>query len=217
MKKIAVVLTGCGHRDGSEITEAVSTLIALSQHGAEYQVFAPSQEFTVIDHLTGETTSFQRNVLQESARIARGNVKDLNELNEQDFDGLVFPGGYGAALTLTDWAQKGSQAIVLPAAENVVRSFYKAGKPIVAICIAPTLLAKVLGSEGITLTIGSDKETAQEIEKTGAQHENCAVIDFITDRGHKVISTPAYMYGQSKPHEVFDGISKAIKELVEMA
>lgn len=217
MKKIAVVLSGCGHRDGAEITEAVSTLISLSQQGAEYQAFAPNQDFTVTDHITGETTSFQRNVLQEVARIARGNVKDLSELNEKDFDALVFPGGMGAALTLSDWAQKGSKAVVLPEAEKAVRSFYKAGKPIAAICVAPTLLAKVLGAEGVTLTIGNDPETAQEIEKTGAHHESCQVTDYITDRAHKVITTPAYMYGAAKPSEVFEGISKAIKELVEMA
>lgn len=217
MKKIAVVLSGCGYLDGSEITEAVSTLIALSQQGAEYQVFAPRQEFTVTDHITGKTTSYQRNALEESARIARGQVKELSELKEEDFDGLVFPGGYGAALNLSDWAQKGSKALVLPAVEKVIQSFYQSGKPIAAICIAPNLLAKALGKEGITVTIGNDAETAQEIEKTGAQHETCAVTDYITDRSHKIITTPAYMYGNAKPSEVFEGISKAIKELVEMA
>lgn len=217
MKRIAVVLSGCGHRDGSEITEAVSVLISLSQYGADYQIFAPNEEFTVTDHLTGETTSFQRSVLHEAARIARGDVKELGQLNEKDFDGLIFPGGNGAAMTLSDWAQKGAKAVVLPLVEKTIQSFYKSGKPIAAICIAPTLLARVLGSEGVTVTIGNDPETAQEIEKTGAQHETCAVTDFITDRGHKVVTSPAYMYGKAKPSEVFEGISKAVKELVEMA
>ncbi len=217
MKKIAVVLSGCGHQDGSEITEAVSTLIALGQNGADFQVFAPTGDFQVTNHLTGESESEKRNILKEAARIARGSIQPLETLKETEFDGLAFPGGYGAALHLSDWAKKGAESTVRNEVAEVIRSFYKNGKPIAAICISPTLLAKVLGNEGVTLTIGNDSETALEIEKTGAQHENCEVSDFITDRAHKIISTPAYMYGNAKPHEVFQGISRAIKELVEMA
>lgn len=199
LKKIAVVLSGCGYKEGAEITESVSTLIALSQQGAEYQVFAPSA------------------VLNEAAKIARDKILPLSELNANQFDGLVFPGGYGAAKILSDWATKGSKATVLEDVKKSILQFYDSGKPIAAICIAPTLLAKTLGSKGITLTIGNDPSTSAEIEKTGAIHENCAVTDFISDREHKVISTPAYMYDEAKPAEVFAGISKAIKELVEMS
>lgn len=217
MKKIAVVLSGCGHRDGAEITEAISALIAIGQNGANHEIFAPNKDVSVTNPLTGESKSETRNILEESARIARGHIKDLSQLNEKSFDALVFPGGFGAALHLSDWALKGAKSQVLPEIEQIIKSFHSAGKPIAAICIAPTLIAKVLGSESVTITIGVDKDTASEIEKTGAQHENCAVTDFITDRAHKVVTTPAYMYDDAKPFEVFQGISLAIKELVEMA
>jgi enhancing lycopene biosynthesis protein 2 len=217
MKKIAVILSGCGHLDGSEITESVSTLIALSQLQTLTQVFAPSVDLAAVNHLKGQPQGQKRNVLEESARIARGEIKDLSELRVEEFDALVFPGGYGAAKNLSDWAEKGSQAKVHQDVQRAILGFHQAGKPIGAICIAPTLIACTLGAEGVTLTIGNDKETAQEILKTGAHHENCRVDDFITDRAHKVVTTPAYMYGEARPSEVFKGISLAMKELVEMA
>jgi enhancing lycopene biosynthesis protein 2 len=214
---VAVVLSGCGHRDGAEITEAVSTLIALGEAGATYIVFAPRMEFTVTDPLTGQPTAEKRKVLTESARIARGHIRPLSELRADDFDAIALPGGFGAALHLCTWAKDGANCQVLPDAERVVREFYAGEKPIAAICIAPALIARVLGGHGITLTIGRDAATAAEIGKTGAHHENCAVDDFITDREHRIVSTPAYMYDDARPIEVFTGVRKAIFELVEMA
>lgn len=217
MKNVAVVISGCGHKDGAEITEAVSTIIALSQAGAHYQLFAPNVDFHPTNHLTSEAqTKETRNCMIEAARIGRGQARDLKDLHEKNFDAVVFPGGYGAALHLSDWAHKGAKAHVHPEVERVIREFHKASKPIGAICIAPTLIAKVLGADKVSLTIGSDVETAKEIEKTGAQHIECPVEDFITDRLHKVITTPAYMC-QAKPHQVFKGISGLVNELVEMA
>lgn len=216
MKKIAVVLTGCGFKDGSEITEAISTLIAIGQYGAQYQCFAPQLTFTATNHLNGEPED-TRNTLEESARIARGHIRPLSELSTDEFDAVIFPGGFGAALHLSDWAKQGSKASVLPEALRVVREFYQQSKPIGAICIAPTLIAKVLGDQEVTVTIGNDKETAQEIEKTGAIHENCEVTDYITDRAHKIVTTPAYMYDEATPFEVSQGINGLVKEVVEMA
>ncbi|MGE0633566.1 MAG: isoprenoid biosynthesis glyoxalase ElbB [Pseudobdellovibrionaceae bacterium] len=217
MKKVAVVLSGCGFKDGSEITEAVSTLIALSQQGASYQCFAPDFTIDATDHLTGEEViGDQRNIRTEAARIARGNVKDLSTLKSQDFDAIIFPGGYGAALQLCSWAQKGALCEVLPDVRKILTDFHAQSKPIGAICIAPVLVAKVLGSHGVTVTIGNDKETAAEIKKTGAQHVDCPVDDYITDRLTKVVSTPAYMY-DAQPHQVLKGISGLVKEIVEMA
>jgi enhancing lycopene biosynthesis protein 2 len=216
MKKIAVVLTGCGNQDGSEITEAVSALIAISQNGAIFECFAPSVEFQSKNFLSQESTG-SRNTFVESARIARSRIKDISELHSKDFDALVFPGGSGAALYLSNWATHGARAEVHPEARRVVESFYAESKPIGAICIAPTLIAKVLGKHNVSVTLGESGEAAKEVEKTGAHHEVCPVTDFITDRGHKVITTPAYMYGDANPAEVFQGISGLIKELVEMA
>lgn len=198
-KKIAIILTGCGHKDGTEITEAVSTLIAISEAGATYKVFAPDFK------------------MEESARISRGQIHNLKDLKAQDFDGLALPGGYGAALHLCTWAKEGAKCSVHPEAERVLKEFYQDQKPIAAICIAPALVARVLGSYGITLTIGNDKATSEEIQKTGAIHESCAVEDFVTDRDHRLVTTPAYMYDDAKPNQVFKGISRAIKEMVEMA
>ena len=215
MKKIAVILSGCGFKDGSEITEAISSLICLSQEGVEYQCFAPDMDFTSTNHASGEAAD-TRNLLVESSRISRGDITNLNELDEKQFDGLLFPGGFGAALHLCDWAQKGSNCSVLPKIESTIKDFHGASKPIGAICISPVLLAKVLGPNGVTLTIGTDKETAQEINKTGAEHEDCSVNEYISDRENKVLSTPAYMF-DAKPNQVFSGISKMFRELVEMA
>lgn len=215
-KKVAIVLSGCGHLDGSEITETVSTLIAVSESETDYQLFAPSTLSPTVNHLNGSTEA-PRQVLSEAARLGRGQIHDLKSLFAKNFDALIFPGGYGAAKVLCDFAQSGHQCSVLPEVERVIQDFYSAGKPIAAICIAPALVARVLGSNGITVTIGNDRETAAEIEKTGAHHEACSVTDFITDREHHLVTTPAYMYSEAKPHEVFRGIRSAIQELIEMA
>lgn len=215
-KKIAVVLSGCGHLDGAEITESVSTLIALHQQGAVPSCFAPTVSFEPVNHFSQKSESEKRDAFTEAARIARGAVQDLSELKAADFDAIVFPGGFGAAKNLSDWASKGSNATVHPEVIRVLKEFRSAEKPIGAICIAPTLVAKVLGNKGVTVTIGNDKETAAEIEKTGAHHENCPVDDYVTDREAKIITTPAYMY-DAKPDQVFKGISGLVKELVEMA
>ncbi len=148
--------------------------------------------------------------------FCRGQIKNLNDLKASEFDAVVFPGGFGAALHLSSRANKGATCEVLQEVRKTITDFHIQGKPIGAMCIAPVLLAKVLGDKKVTLTIGNDKETAAELKKTGAQHVDCPVDDFITDRDHKIVTTPAYMF-EAKPAEVFRGISKMIKELAEMA
>lgn len=217
MKKIAVVLSGCGYLDGSEITESISVLIALNQAGAEVKCFAPDIELNEMDHLGKSATGTKRNVLKESARIARSEVSPLASLSAKDFDGIVFPGGFGAAKNLSNWAEKGATCDVNEDVKRVILEFFEASKPIGACCIAPVLLAKVLGKKKVTLTIGDDAATAAEIQKTGAQHEECPVDDYISDRETKVVTTPAYMYGNAKPNEVFAGIFGMVHELVEWA
>lgn len=217
MKNIAVVLSGCGFLDGTEITEAVSLLIALNQAGAKVTCFAPDIELNVVNHANGNALTEKRSVLAESARIARGDIKPLNALQAKDFDAVAFPGGYGAAKNLSNWAEKGSKCDVNPDVKRVILDFHNASKPIGAICIAPVLVARVLGDKKVTVTIGDDAETAAEIQKTGAQHEECPVDDYITDRETKVVTTPAYMYGNAKPNEVFAGIFGLAHELVEWA
>lgn len=219
MKKVAVILCGSGYRDGSEIREAVAALWALSQEGAVVQCFAPDfAQYDVVNCLTGQAISSEkRNMLVESARIARGEVKPLNELKEENFDALVIPGGFGAAKNLCDFAFKGSQGKVISDLEKVVMHFFTAKKPMGAICIAPAILALVLKNKRLLLTVGETGETSQELEKLGHQHQVTKVTDCCVDSEHKVVTTGAYMFGQAALHDVFSGIHKCVKEVVRMA
>ncbi len=214
-KHVAVVLSGCGFKDGSEVTEVVAAFIALSECGSEVKVFAPNEDGLVKNHIDDQNQGV-RNIMQESSRISRGEIEDIKNLSVNDFDGVVFPGGFGAALNLSDFAQKGEQCCVHEEVKRVVLEFNQNSKPIVAFCIAPVIIAKVLGDQGVAVTIGNDADTATLIEKMGAQHVECKVDDYVSDRALKVITTPAYMYN-AKPHEVFKGIKAAINEFIEMA
>lgn len=208
-RKIAVVLSGCGHKDGTEITEAVSALIAITETGAIYTCFAPDEH---ADQSSSDSSPFEM-----SKRIARGHVQPLSKLNVGDFDGVVFPGGFGAATVLSDFAERGAKAKPLPEVARVITEFHSQSKPIGAICIAPALVALTLGKLSVELTVGENSETAAEIIKTGAQHTVCPVTDYISDRDNKILSTPAYMYDDASSFQVFTGIRKMIRELVEMA
>lgn len=216
MKKIGVVLSGCGVRDGSEIHEAVFTLLAIDRQGAEAVCMAPNVEFPVTDHLVMQETGEKRNALVESARIARGNIRDIKDVKATELDAIIFPGGFGAAKNLCDFAMKGAGASVQPEVARLLKEVAAAKKPIGAICIAPALIATVLGKDlGPTLTIGNDGGTAAEIEKTGATHQDCPVRDFIVDRKNKIVSTPAYMLA-NQISEVYEGIDKCVKAVIEL-
>ncbi len=217
MKQVAVILSGCGFLDGSEITEAVGTLVAIGQRGAAYRCFAPDRDVPETNHVTKESTGQTRNALWEAARIARGEIQPLDKLVAKNFDALAMPGGFGAALHLCDFAKKGSGGAVDPEVLRIVNEFHRAGKPIAAICIAPAVMALAFGTLGVNVTIGEDAGTASEIEKTGAKHAACAVEKFVVDNANKVITTPAYMYGAAKPHQIFEGIGGAIEALLKMA
>jgi len=214
--RVGVVLSGCGFKDGAEIHESVSALIALTKRGAVPVCLAPDTTFDVIDHRTGQPTGERRNVLAESARIARGEIRDIATVKASELDALVLPGGFGAAKNLCDFASAGAKATPLPAVANLVREVHAAGKPIAAICIAPALLAACFrGEPRATLTIGTDQGTAGALEQMGATHQNCAVTEFVVDRQAKVVTTPAYMLGRTAA-EVFEGIDKSIGALLEM-
>lgn len=213
--RVAVIATGCGFKDGAEITELVSTLISLAQADISYEVFAPSMKVASTNHVTDEVSE-QRDIMIEVARITRSAVLPLSQLNSADFDALVMPGGFGVALHLCDFAVKGADCSVDETAHTVISQFHAARKPIVAFCIAPALVAKVLGKHAVTLTIGDDAGTAAEIEKTGAQHLSCAVNDIVIDDKNRIITSPAYMFADALPNQVFAGIQKAIKALVAM-
>jgi enhancing lycopene biosynthesis protein 2 len=214
--KVGVILSGCGFKDGAEIQESVLTLLALDRIGATAVSMAPNiRQRHVINHLTGEEVNEQRNVLIESARITRGKIRDIKEVNADELDALILPGGYGAALNLSDFAINGADATVNEDVAQLVRDVHKAGKPICAICIAPAVVAKILGKEHPVLTIGNDEGTAAAVEACGARHENCGTRDFVIDKKQKIVSTPAWQLGPSIAH-VAEGIEKAVRETVAL-
>lgn len=215
-KKIGVVLSGCGVRDGSEIHEAVLTLLAIDRNGAEAVCMAPDMTFPEVNHLTMEETGAQRNVLVESARIARGAIRDIRDVMAADLDAVIFPGGFGAAKNLCDFAVKGAEASIQPEVARLIREMAAAGKPIGAICIAPALIAATLGSDyAPAVTIGTDAGTAAAIAKTGSRHVECPVTEFVIDREHKIVSTPAYMLATSIS-ETAEGIEKTVKAVLDL-
>lgn len=214
-KKVAVILSGCGVYDGAEIYESVITLLRLDQRGAQVQCFAPNiAQLHVINHLTGEEMPESRNVLVESARIARGNVKDLREADVDDFDALIVPGGFGAAKNLSNFAIEGAGCTVQPQVLALAEAFAEAGKPVGLICISPALAAKIYGP-GVTCTIGNDADTAAAMNKMGANHEDCAVTDIIEDKARKLVTTPAYMLAQTIS-EAASGINKLVDRVLEL-
>ena len=217
MAKVGVVLSGCGFKDGAEIHESVATLLALAKRGAEVVCMAPDVDLEVVDHRTGEPTGETRNVLTESARIARGEIQDIKDVQAGDLDALIFPGGFGAAKNLCTFATAGEQAEVNEDVARLVKEVHAAGKPIGAICIAPTLIAACFrGEPATTLTIGNDAGTAAALEAMGASHQDCAVTECVVDTEQKLVTTPAYMLGQNVA-EVTEGIDKAVEAVLGMA
>jgi enhancing lycopene biosynthesis protein 2 len=213
--KIAVVLAGCGFKDGSEIREAVLALTALSMNGADFECFAPSKDFDEVDHLTGELTGRRRNVLQEAARIARGKIESIDKLAAQSFDGLMLPGGFGVAKNLCTFATEGANCQVDPQVERAVEDFIQDRKPIGAICIAPALVAKVFQKHGgVRLTVGAESEASRAIASMGSKHMVSRADEIVIDLDHQVVTTPAYMYDDASLSDIFTGISKLARQLV---
>jgi enhancing lycopene biosynthesis protein 2 len=217
-KKVGVVLSGCGVYDGAEIHESVVVLLAIDRLGAEAVMCAPDvEQMHVVNHLTGEVDEgAKRNVLVESARIARGSIRDVATVNADELDALILPGGFGAAKNLCDFAVKGVDCEVDPGVAALVRAVHAQAKPVAAVCIAPALLAKVLGDESPALTIGNDVATAGALESMGAAHVECPVKEFVVDRERKLVSSPAYMLAENIS-EAAEGIEKTVQTLLEMA
>ena len=217
MPKIGVCLSGCGVNDGAEIHESVITALTLDKAGAEILFTAPNMEQAkVVNHLTGDEMGESRNVLVESARIARGNIIDLAELTANNMDALIFPGGFGAALNLCDFALKGANCDIHPEVNRIIQEMLQANKPLGFICIAPALFARATknADKSTRVTIGNDQVTAEQIEKLGSKHEICTVDDFIVDEENKIVSTPAYMLAGSIS-EAASGIEKLVHRILE--
>lgn len=217
MVRVGVLLSGCGVMDGAEIHEAVLTLLALDRAGAETICMAPDMDqMHVINHLTNEEVKGdRRNVLTEAARIARGEIRNVADVKIDELDALVIPGGFGAAKNLCTFAVDGPSCRVQPDVRRLLSEMAEAGKPMGGICISPAVLAAVLGSKKPTLTIGTDKETAQALEEMGIIHQDCPVDQAVTDASQKLVTTPAYMLGPSIK-DVAKGIDALVGKVLEL-
>tara|TARA_R110000868_G_scaffold189695_1_gene432892 strand:+ start:78704 stop:79375 length:672 start_codon:yes stop_codon:yes gene_type:complete len=222
MPKVAIILAGCGVDDGSEINESVLTVLHLRKLGAEVCFLAPDiEQADVINHKTGHVHEGHdpRNVLEESSRIARGDIHALFDVHADDYDALIFPGGFGAAMNLSDFAYRDiiDDIDVELHVKNLVKGMIERKKPVGFICISPASIASVvLKNTGAKLTIGHDEHIAQKVRDLGCEHVDCGVDDIVIDEKYNIISTPAYMI----THDILEaekGISKLVEEVVKRA
>ena len=218
MKKVGVLLSGCGVNDGAEIHESVLTMLFLDKAGVEMILMAPNiDQMHVINHYTGQEMEAYRNVLVESSRIARGEIKDMAEVSGNDLDALIIPGGFGVAKNLCDYAMAGPECSVNPDVYRLIVELRLMNKPIGAICIAPVMMAKILGEqeESANMTIGYDETTSTDIISMGSKHIDCPATEMIIDEDKKIVTTPAYMEANSIK-EAADGIEQLIKKVLSM-
>lgn len=217
--KVGVILSGCGVYDGAEIHEAVLSLYFLQKNGAETVCMAPDiDQLHVVDHLKGEVSEGEkRNVLTESARIARGDIADLAKVKAGDYDAFMFPGGFGAAKNLTDFALKGADCSINPDVKRIILEALEMKRPIGAVCIAPVVVARAVSGTRVktVVTIGNDPDTASAIDLLGAFHSNRAVNEIAVDEKNRIVTSPAYMLGKNIP-EVAEGIEKTVIKLLDM-
>jgi len=215
-KRIGVLLSGAGVFDGSEIHEATLTLLYIDKYGGESVCFAPAGNLSVVDHLTKKETGEARNVLRESARIARGEILDISEADKTSLDAVILPGGFGAVKNLCDYALTGRNCTVIPEVKDLIISFINEKKPIGAMCIAPVVVAASLKDQNVhpVLTIGSDMSTADDIEFFGAKHKSAAVDEIVVDEENRIVSTPAYMLGPGIA-DIAKGIEKLVRFIIE--
>ena len=214
--RVGVLLSGCGFLDGSEIHEAVLTMLFLDRAGAEIVCMAPAgAQRQVIDHATRQPAAGERrDVLAESARIARGRIRELSTVAAGELDAIVCPGGFGAAKNLCDFALAGAKAAAHPGVQKLLREMHAQKKPIGAICIAPALVASVLGRTAApVLTIGDDQGTAAALQAMGASHRDCQVQEFCADEKNRIASTPAYMF-DARIGEVAAGIERVVQTVL---
>jgi len=215
-KKVGVLLSGCGVFDGAEIHESVLTLLALDRAGAKIACMAPDMEqLHVMNHLSQTESDEKRNVLVESARIARGDIQNLKDVTAAQMDALIIPGGFGAAKNLSDFAVKGPEATVHPQVQRVISEMLDAGKPIGALCIAPATLVRAIAEKSPEVTIGNDTGTASAIGKMGGVHIDCSVDEIHVDQKNKIVTTPAYMLGPGIK-DVAVGIEKLVNKVLEL-
>lgn len=217
MTTIGIILSGCGVKDGSEIHEAVLTILYLEQQGSKIVYMAPDMEQSqVINHLTGEKMEETRNVLIESARIARGNIQDIRKIKASEIDGLILPGGFGAVCNLSDFSTRGKDAVVHPDVKKLINEMVSLKKPVGALCIAPATLVAAISAPRPSITIGNDITVSETVEKMGGIHQPCAVDEICVDETNRLVTTPAYMLGPGVK-DIAVGIEKLVKKVLSFA
>lgn len=216
-KKIAVLLGGCGHLDGSEIRESILTLLALDRAGVDAVCLAPDDDQRrVMHHGVSKMTADVRNMLEESARIARGKIAPLDPKGITKYDALMIPGGTGLAFSFFTYADAGRNCSIRSDVQEAILNMVKACKPIGAICISPMIVARALKDSGISAMLGSTPNVKDDMESWGAKFQPCKVDDCVVDAAHKIVTTPAYMYGDAHIKDVAVGIEKCVKAVLEM-
>lgn len=210
--KIAIILSGCGNRDGSELQESLSLLLAIDRRGWTYQCFAPCGDYAVVSHVDGRESGERRDIFVEAARIARGDIQPIERYSAADYDALALPGGMGAARNLSTYAFDAAAMTVRPDVERAILECYRAHKPVLAMCIAPMVLAKVLGSEGIRITLGKPCAAADAAVQLGCRHQCCSPTEACVDAEHRIYTTPAYMAG-TRIREIFAGAEAMVAAL----
>jgi enhancing lycopene biosynthesis protein 2 len=213
---IGVILSGAGHKDGSELHESVLVLLSLAQLGVGCTVYAPDIKLAEVDHTTGQPTGAERSVLKEAARIARGRIKDLARSQGTDHEGWILPGGGGATNNLSDFAARGANAVVTKEVNRVLREAFAARIPVGACGNAPLVVALVAraSSRRLRLTIGDDAELARMLEGMGHVHIAAAVDDIAIDGDRKIVTTPASMF-DAPIDAVARGIHKMVKQVCD--
>ena len=215
-KRIGLLLSGCGQLDGSEIHETIVTMLALDREGVEIVFMAPDTKLNVINHFEKKSVKEQRNVMVEASRLSRGKMKDIKDIKISDIDAIILPGGAGAIKNLSDFADKGANAVINPDVQRLILEMNENNKTIGAICISPAVVAKILSPKKIQVTIGNDLAAKSVIESMGCQHIDCTVDDIVVDQANKIVTTPAYMLGPGIK-EIAVGIEKLVKKVVSMA
>lgn len=213
--KIAIILSGCGNRDGSELQESLSLMLALDRRNIAFRCFAPQIQFSVVNHTNGCENGEKRDLLDEAARISRGNILPLDDYHADSYDALALPGGMGAARNLSSYAFHGAEMTVIPIVERAITDTHNAGKPILAMCIAPMILAKVLGRYGVTLTLGGVNDAARAAQALGAHTMTCRPTDVCVDNKNLVVTTPSYM-AANRISEIFEGADNLVEGLLRL-
>jgi enhancing lycopene biosynthesis protein 2 len=197
MNDFAVILSGCGILDGSDVWEVVLLSHYLSIKGKSPVFYAPDEmQKEVVDHLTQVPTDERRNVLKESARMARGEIRELKSLSGKDIDGIILPGGYGTIRNLADYLGEPKNGYLKPSSDlqRIIREIFRRKKPIGACGLAGLLVASALRDildTPLTLTIGKDPELIRQMEGMGALHVLSKGREVVMDSEHKLVTTPA--------------------------